>query len=241
MRVAAGGHTRSSDRATLLDARVYQMDARMTKTSAMRHDRPYAKVGSSGTWSSPRRLTRSLVLAALAAAIALPSGALAQSRPTAAATRSGAIEKGPSGLPLPRFVSLKLHPVNMRKGPGTTYKIDWVLRRAGMPLEILREYGNWRQVRDADGTTGWVHRAFLSGRRTASVAPWTIKSGQKREVFDLTASRSSTGRVVARVEAGSVLDVGSCDGTWCDVWAGDYRGFVRQQRLWGIYQGEAVE
>ena len=42
-----------------------------------------------------------------------------------------------SGLPLPRFVSLKSDRVNLRKGPSTDYPTQWVYRRAGLPLEII--------------------------------------------------------------------------------------------------------
>ncbi|MGT2466406.1 SH3 domain-containing protein [Mesorhizobium atlanticum] len=41
------------------------------------------------------------------------------------------------------------------------------------PLEIYQEYGNWRRVRDWDGSTGWIYHSLLSGRRTGIVAPWS--------------------------------------------------------------------
>ena len=50
---------------------------------------------------------------------------------------SGASFPGGSGLPVPRFVSLKSDRVNMRKGPGTDYPTAWVYRRAGLPLEVI--------------------------------------------------------------------------------------------------------
>ena len=38
-----------------------------------------------------------------------------------------------SGLPLPRFASLKADEVNVRTGPGPRYPIEWILKRKGMP------------------------------------------------------------------------------------------------------------
>ncbi|WP_421418412.1 SH3 domain-containing protein, partial [Agrobacterium tumefaciens] len=75
--------------------------------------------------------------------------------------------KGASGLPLPRFVSLKSKRVNMRIGPSTDYAVSWMYMKSGMPVEIIQEYENWRRIRDADGTEGWVNQALLSGERTA--------------------------------------------------------------------------
>ena len=72
-----------------------------------------------------------------------------------------------SGLPVPRFVSIKPSRVNLRSGPGTQYPTTWVYKREGLPLEIIQEYEGWRQVRDSDDTKGWVLSNFLSGRRTA--------------------------------------------------------------------------
>ena len=80
--------------------------------------------------------------------------------------------RGPSGLPLPRFVSLKSGRVNSRIGPGLNYSVDWLYLKPGLPMEIIQEYDNWRRVRDADGAEGWINQSLLSGRRTAIAAPW---------------------------------------------------------------------
>ena len=84
---------------------------------------------------------------------------------------------GSSGLPVPRFVSLKSDRVNLRQGPGIEYPTAWVFRRAGLPVEVIKEFESWRQVRDAEGTTGWVLGSMLSGRRTAVILPWEVKPG----------------------------------------------------------------
>ena len=70
-----------------------------------------------------------------------------------------------SGLPLPRFVSLRADEVNMRTGPGVQYPVEWVYKRQGLPAEIIAEFGTWRKVRDWQGTQGWIHQSMLSGKR----------------------------------------------------------------------------
>ena len=80
-----------------------------------------------------------------------------------------------SGQPVPRFVSLKSDRVNVRRGPGPEHGIDWVFRRAGLPVEVIAESEVWRRVRDSEGSTGWVLASLLSSRRTALVEPWEVK------------------------------------------------------------------
>ena len=71
-----------------------------------------------------------------------------------------------TGLPLPRFASLRTDEVNLRRGPGTRYPIEWVYKRRDLPVEIEREFEVWRLIVDPDGIKGWVHQATLTGRRS---------------------------------------------------------------------------
>jgi SH3-like domain-containing protein len=181
------------------------------------------------------RASRRWVAGALAFALALgPTwGLLAQGLP---ATAPGA----GSGLPVPRIVSLKSDRVNLRQGPGTEYPTAWVFRRAGLPVEIIKEFESWRQVRDAEGTTGWVLGAMLSGRRTAVILPWEVKAGQKA-VAELRNDDSERANPVAEVEAGVLANIISCDGQWCRISVSGYRGYIEQAKLWGAYQGEVIK
>lgn len=70
-----------------------------------------------------------------------------------------------TNLPLPRFASLRAEKVNLRVGPGSEYPIEWVIKRPNLPIQIIAEYETWRQIKDSDGTTGWVHQSMLSGKR----------------------------------------------------------------------------
>ena len=148
--------------------------------------------------------------------------------------------KGASGLPLPRFVSLKSNPVNLRKGPGRQFPKAWVFKRAGLPVEVYEEYGNWRRVRDSEGASGWILRTLLSGRRTALVLPWSKASAGDRIFANLLASARSSAMPVAKLEAGSLVSIRSCDGRWCSVSVSQYRGFMQQKQLWGVYQDERL-
>lgn len=143
---------------------------------------------------------------------------------------------GPSGLPIPRFVSLKAEKVNVRRGPSSDHAVAWVFQRKGLPVEIVAEFENWRRVRDSDGSEGWILQNMLSGKRTAVIAPW--KQGQS---LPLRSSAGETGGLVAKIGTGVVADIEACDGNWCELTAAGYDGYVEQTQLWGVYPGEKVD
>jgi SH3-like domain-containing protein len=145
------------------------------------------------------------------------------------------------GQPVPRFVSLKSDRVNLRAGPGTEFPAPWVFRRAGQPVEVIKEFEGWRQVRDADGVSGWVLQSFLSSRRTALVLPWEVKADVLPPQVTLHVSDSESSRPAAIVEAGVIADVQSCDGRWCQVSVERVRGYIEQKKLWGVYEGEILK
>ncbi len=142
---------------------------------------------------------------------------------------------------MPRFVSLKSDRVNLRNGPGTDYPTGWVYRRAGLPVEVIKEFEGWRQVRDSEGATGWVLQSLLSGRRTGLVVPWERKSGKTPPLVPIVANDSSSAGVVVNVEAGVIADLHACDGRWCRVTVDKYNGYMEQKKLWGVYQGETIK
>ncbi len=174
------------------------------------------------------------ILASLASPVPLSDYAAAQ--PVGSPQKKGSS----SGLTIPRFVSLKADRVNLRNGPGTDYPTSWVFSRAGLPVEVLNEFEAWRQVRDAEGATGWVLHSMLSGRRTALVLPWELKSGERAPQTPLRSDDRESAGTVAIVEAGVIANVSRCDKRWCLVVIGDYRGYIEQNKLWGVYAGEVI-
>jgi SH3-like domain-containing protein len=185
-----------------------------------------------------RRPTRfALALALVAAA---PVGPLAAAGPAAAqAAKEGeaGLMIGPvSGLPVPRFVSLKAGKVFVRLGPTKDYPVAYVYRRAGEPVEITAEYDNWRRIRDSEGSEGWVWHSLLSGRRTALVAPWT-----RETALPIRVKASADERTAARLEPKVLVEVRRCDASWCRVEGDGFSGFIEQERLWGVYPGERFD
>ncbi|HVY00571.1 MAG TPA: SH3 domain-containing protein [Pseudorhodoplanes sp.] len=150
-----------------------------------------------------------------------------------AASDSG---KNAAALPVPRFVSLKSDRVNVRGGPTKDHEVTWVYTRAGLPVEITAEFENWRRIRDWEGAEGWVYHSLLSGRRTAVVV-----SKNKSELVPVMAKPDAGSDVTASLEPGVVGSVKSCSGTWCHFIGEKFDGWIRQERLWGVYPNETID
>lgn len=137
-----------------------------------------------------------------------------------------------SGLPIPRFVSLRSSETNLRTGPGVRYPIDWVYRRKGLPMLVIGEYEFWRQVRDSEGIEGWIHRSLLSGQRSVVVT---------LDLAVMRASPKDTAGAVARVQSGAVLNLESCRPGWCRVRGVRLTGWMRRGALFGILPDERLD
>lgn len=139
-----------------------------------------------------------------------------------------------TGQPLPRFVSLRAGEVNMRIGPGEQYPIEWVYQRAGLPMEVLAEYYTWRRVRDWRGTEGWMHTSMLSGRR------FIVVSG---DIRSMRADSNPDAPYVANVEPGVIGRLMECrkNSMWCRVEIAGFKGWLRRNEFWGVYENETVE
>jgi SH3-like domain-containing protein len=141
-----------------------------------------------------------------------------------------------SGLPVPRFVSLKSDRVNVRSGPNKDQEVRWVYTRASMPVEITAEFENWRRIRDWEGAEGWVYHSLLSGKRFAVVVP-TLKD----DLVPLYKSPDTASAETARLQSGVLGQLKSCNGSWCQFTGENFDGWIRQERLWGAYPNEKVE
>ncbi|WP_441916365.1 SH3 domain-containing protein [Phyllobacterium sp. TAF24] len=155
------------------------------------------------------------------------------------ATAQAAEQVGPSGLPLPRFVSLKPGRVNLRVGPGRDYAVTWLFLKSGLPVEIVQEYDNWRRIRDSEGTEGWVYQSLLSGKRTAMTAPW--QRDKDNVMLNVYRSADDKANVVAQVQPGVLATLKNCNGDWCRLVFSGASGWMRQSDIWGAYPGEKFD
>jgi SH3-like domain-containing protein len=139
-----------------------------------------------------------------------------------------------TGLPLPRFVSLRAGEVNLRTGPGVQYPVDWVYLRQNLPVQIIAEFDTWRKIRDWQGTHGWVHQSMVSGTRTF------IVTGKTRTIRRRDDSKSPP---VAIMEPGAIGKLISCSDLngWCQVAVAPKKGWLRRVDFWGVIKNEIIE
>lgn len=137
-----------------------------------------------------------------------------------------------SGLPLPRFVSLRFPEANLRRGPDQAQMIDWTYTRRRLPLMIIAEHHDWRRVCDQRGVTGWIHVSQLTSHRTVRTVPARTPMKMRPQ---------ENARNLAEAEAGAILDLRRCRGEWCLVEAEGHAGWVPRQALWGVLREKAPD
>lgn len=189
-----------------------------------------------------------LVAAALLCQISMTAGDLAAQEADRVADPDGSTEAAPeakesppqrsserpgrTGLPLPRFVSLRAAEVNLRTGPGVRYPIDWVYRRRDLPVEIIDEHETWRRIRDWEGTIGWVHQSMLQGSRQVLV------TGEARPLRKLPQKIADP---IAVVEPGVIGELEICELGWCQVNVEGLSGWMQRHEFYGVYPREKIE
>ena len=169
----------------------------------------------------PMRALRSaslILVASVLAAWASPAIALGAAAPKPRPT--------PSGLPVPRYVTLKFDPVNARAGPGDDHRLLWVYHAKGLPVQVVAETDEWRRVCDPDGGLSWVHKRTTDGRRSVmrtSPGPAAIRAAPR-----------AGAPVLAYLAPRALADLDRCDkGGWCKVKAGRASGWALASDLWG--------
>lgn len=161
----------------------------------------------------------------------LAAGLLGACRPgePAQAAGGGSGRSTPSGLPVPRYVSLKFNEVNARGGPGDDYKLLWTYRVRNLPLQVIAETSDWRRVCDPDGGLAWVHQRTVDTRRTVMRT--------QAEPVDLRRRPSAEAPVVARLAGRAIAALDDCKDGWCRIAAGKVEGWVPQGEVWGAAEG----
>lgn len=131
----------------------------------------------------------------------------------------------PSGLPVPRYVSLKFDKVNARSGPGDDHRLLWVYRVRGLPVQVVAETSEWRRVCDPDGALAWVHKRTTDGRRTLINLAGTPAP--------LHRSAKPESPIVGYLNSRSLASLVRCQKGWCRVKVDGLSGWAPEGQLWG--------
>ena len=134
------------------------------------------------------------------------------------------------------YASLKHDEVNLRTGPGERYPILWVYQEKNFPVEVLDSFELWRQIREKDGTVGWVHQKKKKKTRYVIV--------EKED--SLLKKNDPESYPVAIVQPGVIARLEECPlGKYCKITVSDethtQKGWFPRANLWGLDAGEVVE
>ncbi len=144
------------------------------------------------------------------------------------------VKNGPSGLPIPRFVSIAQTQANMRVGPGDEFPVKWQYRRLGLPLEVIGEHGDWRKVRDHEGQEGFMLKRLLGGSRFALIQ---AKDGAAR----LRRRPTPDSYIQAFLGNNLVAVIEQCSPRFCKLSADGNTGWVARDDIWGVYSDEIID
>ncbi len=138
----------------------------------------------------------------------------------------GVSEEVSSGLPLPRFASLKSDNVFVRTGPSMDYPIKWIYKKDGLPVEIIQEFDSWRKIKDPNGDSGWAHKILLTGKKMAQIIGDDMAVAYNNTEMD---------KPVVKFEKGVIVHVEECQKLMCRVHFAPYEGWIEKKHLWGVY------
>jgi SH3-like domain-containing protein len=134
----------------------------------------------------------------------------------------------------PHYSSIKSSEVNVRKGPNTRYRIEWVYKNKGEPVEVIAKFEHWNKIRDVDGAEGWMKTIMLTKKRTGIILPLKKESS----FVNMYRKPDASSRVFARIESSKRVVIEKCKEQWCKIRIKEISGWVNQQNLWGVYANE---
>jgi SH3-like domain-containing protein len=135
----------------------------------------------------------------------------------------------------PYWASLNASEVMMRKGPGRNFPAEWLYKRKGLPVKVVKTYkaqhAEWRRIQDPDGAEGWVQANLLTETRAALVI------GDVRPLRDKPVADAA---IVWRAEPGVVGKVSQCAKGWCLFDARGRAGYIEVAHLFGVGADEKL-
>ncbi len=131
----------------------------------------------------------------------------------------------PSGMDVPRYVSLKYGEVNARVGPDEEHRLLWIYKAKGLPVQVVAETREWRRICDPEGNLSWVHKRTTDGRRTAMRVQATP--------LPLRAQPKADARITAYLAGRAVASLDRCEKGWCKLKADGEAGWAPESEIWG--------
>jgi len=122
------------------------------------------------------------------------------------------------------FLTLKNIKVNLRQGPSFEYPIKLVYKKKYLPVIIIDKSETWRQIKDFENNSGWIHISQLSKK----------KSGINIKNNSIIYKRPTIySKPIAKLEIGRLVLIKKCKLKWCKISSGNFSGWIYKNSLWG--------
>ena len=122
------------------------------------------------------------------------------------------------------FLSLKKNEVILRQGPSLEYPIKLIYKKKYLPVIILDKSGPWRNIKDFENNTGWIHVVLLSKKKSAINIKNNSIIYKKPTIYS---------KPIAKLEVGRLVLIKKCKTKWCKITSGGYSGWILKDYLWG--------
>ena len=122
------------------------------------------------------------------------------------------------------FLTLRNDIVNLRQGPSFKYPIKIFYKKKFLPVLIRDEYGNFKKIKDHENNSGWIHVSQLSKKKAALI---------KIENAIIFTNPTLFSKPLVILEKGKLCMIIKCQNQWCKIKVDKYKGWVKQNALWG--------
>ena len=122
------------------------------------------------------------------------------------------------------FLSLKNDKVNLRLGPSFDYPIKLTYKKKHLPVIITDKFETWREIKDFENNSGWIHISQLSKKKSA------INIKNNTIIYKNSTIYS---KPIAKLQKGRLVLIKKCKLKWCKITTGDYTGWIIKEILWG--------
>ena len=122
------------------------------------------------------------------------------------------------------FLTLKKNEVNLRQGPSFEYPIKLIYKKKYLPVIILDKSGPWRNIKDFENNTGWIHVVLLSKKKSAINIKNNSIIYKKPTIYS---------KPIVKLEVGRLVLIKKCKTKWCKITSGGYSGWIFKDSLWG--------
>ena len=122
------------------------------------------------------------------------------------------------------FLTLKNIEVNLRQGPSFEYPIKLVYKKKYLPVIIIDKSETWRQIKDFENNSGWIHISQLSRRKSGINIKNNSIIYKKPTIYS---------KPIAKLEIGRLVLIKKCKVQWCKITSGGFSGWIYKSSLWG--------